>query len=121
MKVSGETLTGSADSGRFRGFLKGNQRLFDAFWLAGVFPAVIVALLGLAFVGSPHYVEFLLTHTTLVVATRLYAWVSIFKCRHNTESKAFRYTVMALLIIDVMHKMIVWPVIYTLAISQLLS
>ncbi|MFW2374348.1 MAG: hypothetical protein ACN4GM_14575, partial [Gammaproteobacteria bacterium] len=94
------------------GFFKGTQSLTNAFWFIGVMPAVILYIIGMALVGSSNFVE----KSTIVISVaaifRFVAWFCIFRCLKNTESEAFKIIVSIVVIIDIIHKLIYWPIFY---------
>jgi len=119
--MSEDVVSTPTYGGGFLGFLKGTQSLANAFWVVGVIPAVILAVFGMAIVGSPNYLELSILFTSTVVIARLFAWVSILKCSRNTSLPAFQVIAIIICVVDILHKLLVWSIFYAIALPKLFS
>lgn len=92
--------------GGLLGFLKGSQPLSTAFWIVGVLPAVVIFLVMFFVLKSDalSFSEFLLYSFGIVGLHRVFAWISIIRCRKNTLSATWGTIAVTIVIIDVLYK-----------------
>ena len=100
--------------GGFIGFFKGTQSLAAAFWLLGVTPAVIV-LFFISVLNQSTYLSFaklMLLTFAVTIPFRLLGWFTIFRCIKNTKNAIWSFLVAVILILDILHKLVFWPMVW---------
>lgn len=92
--------------GGLLGFLKGSQPLSTAFWIVGVLPAIVIFLVMFLVLKSHafNFSDFLLYSFGIVGLHRLFAWISIIRCRKNTISSVWGSLAVIVVIIDILYK-----------------
>ncbi|MBT8184845.1 MAG: hypothetical protein KJN76_08380 [Eudoraea sp.] len=92
--------------GGLKGFIKGTQPLSTAFWIVGVLPAVIIFLVMLSFLNSRSlsFSDLLLYSFAIIGIHRLFAWVSIIRCRKNTLNTIWGSLAVLVVVIDILYK-----------------
>jgi hypothetical protein len=102
------------EQGGVRGFLDGRQSLALAFWVLGVGVAVFIALAGLAIdqvLPRDAFLQVLLLTTLLTIATRVFAWYAIIRCRRNTRSDIFSAMALTAVAFDIVMGVFKWPAV----------
>jgi len=103
----------------FLGFWYGTQDLALSFWLIGVLPAVLIYAIGSqALINSRDFSSSFLLYIAILACFRVVAWASIYKCFNNTKSKGLMAFVGVVVVFDVMHKLIVWPLMVILGLNS---
>ncbi len=93
----------------FLGFWYGTWPLSFAFWIVGVLPALVILLFGLELVtGSSNARQDFMILIFVTFVFRLFAWISIFRCKRNTKSQGFKIFVTIVTSLDILHKIFYW-------------
>ena len=93
--------------------MRGTQSLTSAFWLAGVYPAILilVSVFLIKKIFDADFVILLLLTFILTLPTRCFAWFSIFRCIGNTDKTLWSVLAGIVVTIDILHKLIYWPTV----------
>jgi hypothetical protein len=98
--------------GGWRGCFDGRQSLAASFWLLGVGVSVLLTVSGRLVADALPFDAFrtvtLLT-TLAIIATRVFAWYSIIKCRRNTAHPVFTALALILVSLDIVFGVFRWP------------
>ncbi len=89
-------------------FLKGSQPLSYAFWGVGVIPALIIFLVMLMVLQSHKYDfgTYIIISFFVVGTHRVFAWISIIRCRKNTNNPIWGTLAIVIVIIDILYKLL---------------
>ncbi|GAA4271580.1 hypothetical protein U6A24_13420 [Aquimarina gracilis] len=94
--------------GGFLGFLKGTQPLSYAFWGVGVIPALIIFLVMLMVLQSHKYdfSTYISISFFVVGVHRFFAWISIIRCRKNTDNAIWGTLGIVIVVVDILYKLL---------------
>ncbi len=89
------------------GFWKGTQSLALAFWGVLLLPIFVALIFGVALHSQGVSLENILLLSIPFSLIRIFAWVSIFKCRHNTKSNGFSVFVLIFTTCDIIRQIFI--------------
>lgn len=109
--------------GSLLGFFKGTQSLASAFWLLGVVPAItaLLAVMMIKQIIDPSFAKLMLITFCLTIPFRLVAWFSVFRCIKNTNHAMWSGLAGVIVVVDILHKAIFWPIVWNSYHSNLQS
>ena len=120
----GDTTTFNADwneGGGFWGLWKGTQALVYSFWLVYVLPVLL--LLGIFnLILSGNFTDnetrkIFIIYIAVTFIFRVAAWISLIRCRKNVGKDWFTILVLIIVVLDILHKMVTWPIIIIMSVT----